>query len=332
MVLDLSALQEKPTESQGHGKPLLLPVADIIEDPNQPRKSFSEKKLKEMEASIRAKGVKVPISVKPHPEQSGKWIVNHGARRLRGSIMAEKETIPAFIDEAHDNFDQIIENLQRDDLEPMELALAIKDLMEKGHSQKEIASNLGKDSASITHILTLLDLPKCLDDAYRSGKSTSPKTLYELKAIYEKHPVHVEKWVSDNKEITRADVIELGDQMHVIETTGRIEDTNNPNFDIEGNLLADVAKNNNISDGNSESPPAAKPLNQDKPDTNKGLKLAKGNLPLIEVTYNKKSAFIDTKKKPSSDKRMFIRFFDEVDSESFEVLIKSCKLSRIVYE
>ena len=180
-----------------YGKPLDIPLADIEEDPDQPRKEFTPEAMQEMTDSIRARGVKTPVSVRTHPSKPGKWMLNYGARRYRGSHAAGRMTIPAFVDESHDDYDQVIENIQRDDLKPMELALFIKKRLDAGDQKKAIAKNLGKDGAIITQHLALIDPPACIEDAYSNGKCTSPKTLYELRGLHEKFPEQVEAWCAE---------------------------------------------------------------------------------------------------------------------------------------
>lgn len=217
MALDLSALEEKPAATgpavaaPPTGKPLDIPLAHIEEDPDQPRKEFTPEAMQEMTDSIRARGVKTPVSVRPHPAKPGKWMLNYGARRYRGSLAAGRESIPAFVDESHDDYDQVIENIQRDDLKPMELAFFIKKRLDAGDQKKAIAKNLGKDGAIITQHLALIDPPACIEDAYSNGKCVSPKTLYELRGLHDKFPEQVEAWCADAPEITRKMVAELAD-------------------------------------------------------------------------------------------------------------------------
>lgn len=213
MALDLSALEDKTVATQPTGKPLDIPLADIEEDPDQPRKEFSAEAMQEITVSVRIRGIKTPISVRTHPSKPGKWMLNYGARRYRGSIAAGRDTIPAFVDEAHDDYDQVVENIQRDDLKPMELALFIKKRLDAGDQKTVIAKNLGKDGAIITQHLALIDSPACVEDAYSNGKCTSPKTLYELRGLYEKFPERVEAWCTSAVEITRKSVAELADEL-----------------------------------------------------------------------------------------------------------------------
>jgi ParB family chromosome partitioning protein len=214
MALDLSALEEKPA-AQGSvspsGKPLDLFIFDVEEDPDQPRKEFTEEAMQDMIASIKARGVKTPVSVRPHPTKPGKWMLNYGARRYRGSIGAGKETIPAFIDEAHDDYDQVVENIQRDDLKPMELALFIKRKLDAGDKKGVIAKRLGKDAAAITRHMALIDPPACIEEIYITGKCVSPQTLSDLRNLHEKFPQQVEAWCGTSEDITRNTVLVLGD-------------------------------------------------------------------------------------------------------------------------
>ena len=88
---------------------LELDLSLIDEDPNQPRTEFDPVTLQELSDTIRLRGVKTPISVHPHPQIEGRFIINHGARRFRASILAKKKTIPAFIDTDYSKVDQMIE-------------------------------------------------------------------------------------------------------------------------------------------------------------------------------------------------------------------------------
>lgn len=213
MALDLSALEAKPTavtsDKDGStlmGKPMDLLLSDIEEDPEQPRKEFPEEAMREMTASVKLRGVKTPVSVRRHPVKSGKWLLNYGARRYRASVASGKKTIPAFIDETHDDFDQVIENLQRDDLKPMELALFIKKRVEAGDKKSDIAKVLGKDNSVVTQHLALIDPPVFIKELYQSGRCDSPRVLYTLRNLYDQHGNAVEIWCNSVDEITKSGV------------------------------------------------------------------------------------------------------------------------------
>jgi|GEM_PF-316234 len=211
MAIDFSALDE-PAPAEASGRPLMLNVADIDEDEDQPRTEFD---LTEMRASIRARlaagkpPIKQPISVKPNPNKPGRWLLNDGARRTRSCRAEEVEEIPGWVDADHDDYDQVLVNNQHDKLRPMELALFIKKKLEKGDSKGEIANRLGYDKAVITHHLALVDAPDCVVNAYRSGKTKSARTLYELRNAYERWPEQVDEWVASSSEVTRPQIAAL---------------------------------------------------------------------------------------------------------------------------
>ena len=110
----------------GGAGPQELPLDLIDEDPHQPRTAdnpgFSPESIAEIGETIKARGVKSPISVRENPDAPGRYLINHGARRYRGSKWAHKTTIPAFIDNDYNEADQVIENLQRNELTAREIA------------------------------------------------------------------------------------------------------------------------------------------------------------------------------------------------------------------
>ena len=116
---DISSLLNDPVNTEGAYVEIALDLID--EDIKQPRKHFDEKSLQEMAETIKTRGVKSPISVRPG-QIEGRYIINHGARRFRASKLAGRETIPAFVDNDYTMDDQVIENLQRDNLTAREIA------------------------------------------------------------------------------------------------------------------------------------------------------------------------------------------------------------------
>ena len=114
---DLAAL-DAPTLGT-NGQPLMLPVESIDEDPEQPRREFDANALHDLAETIRERGVRQPISVRPDFQRAGRWVLNFGARRVRASRLAGLTEIPAFIDTPADSYDQVIENEQREGLKPL---------------------------------------------------------------------------------------------------------------------------------------------------------------------------------------------------------------------
>lgn len=140
-------------------------VVAIKSSSRQPRKKFSDEKMEELVASIREKGVIQPILLRRIP--SGYQIVV-GERRWRAALKAGLKKIPALVREASDRETlelALIENLQREDLNPLEEAGAYRQLMEGfGLTQEEIAARVGKDRSTVTNILRLLRLPPFIQD------------------------------------------------------------------------------------------------------------------------------------------------------------------------
>ncbi|WP_349809673.1 ParB/RepB/Spo0J family partition protein (plasmid) [Xanthomonas hortorum pv. hederae] len=217
-MIDLSALEAKPTnESQPtaepDGRPFRVKVAEIERDPNQPRKEFPDAEIAELGDNIRERGVKQPISVKTHPTKPGKYQINDGELRWLATQYAKIDDIPVVVDEDFDDFDQVNANEKRFALRPMELAIFIKRKLSEGVKKGVIADRLGKKNTAITELLSLVDAPACVADAYSSGRCTSPKTLYELRGLAEKFPEQVQAWYDEGPDITRATVAKLGDAL-----------------------------------------------------------------------------------------------------------------------
>ena len=159
--------------------------------------------------TIAERGVRQPVSVRSHPEREGRWILNFGARRLRAARLVGKTQIPAFVDETADSFDQVIENEQRENLQPLELALFVQRQMRAGLSQAEIARRLGKTRGYLTFLGALIDAPDWLLDLYRSGRCRGMTELHELRGLHDENPQAVSAWLSNRDAISRGDLREL---------------------------------------------------------------------------------------------------------------------------
>lgn len=149
----------------------MLPIRLIDPNPDQPRRSFNEEALEELAASIRAVGVIQPIIVAPTGER---YRIIAGERRYRASRMAEQEEIPAIVrdwDQQRQMEAALIENLQRDDLNPIEEARGVRRLMdESGLTQEKIAERLGKSRPAVANLLRLLNLVDSVQQLVIEGK------------------------------------------------------------------------------------------------------------------------------------------------------------------
>ena len=204
---DLAALDTPAVDASG--VPLMLAIDAIDEDADQPRHEFDANALQELADTIRERGVRQPISVRPSLQQSGRWILNFGARRLRAARLAGLAQVPAFIDTTADDYDQVIENEQREGLRPLELAMFVHKRLARGDNQAEIAKRLGKSRQWVTLATAMIEPPDWLLDLYRQGRCRGMMELYELRRLHGEHPRYIEAWVSDRDSITRDSVAAL---------------------------------------------------------------------------------------------------------------------------
>jgi ParB family chromosome partitioning protein len=205
LPLDHLDLLDEPIAAVA-GTTSMLRIADIHEDPAQPRKEFDDEPLRQLADSIARRGVLQAVSVRPHPEQPGRWMLNFGARRLRASKLAGRTDIPATVNETATSYDQVIENEQREGLKPLELALFVRSRLALGETQAEIARNLGKSATLITMVCAMIDPPDWLMSAYRSGQCRGIAELYELRRLNEREPARVAEAIRQGGPITRATV------------------------------------------------------------------------------------------------------------------------------
>lgn len=161
---------ESPTEAApstiaaGQGV-AMVPVADIHPNPDQPRRHFTEDKLVELAASIAKHGLIQPIVVRPH---AGDFQIVAGERRWRAAQRAQVHEIPAIVrnfDDAETLEIALLENIQRQDLNPIEEAEAYRKLTEMfGHSAAELAEMVHKSRSHVANMMRLLELPPAIRD------------------------------------------------------------------------------------------------------------------------------------------------------------------------
>ena len=149
----------------------MLPIHSIDPNREQPRRTFDEAALNELAASIRAVGVIQPIIVAPNGDR---FTIIAGERRYRASRLAELDEIPAIVrdwDTQTRLEAALIENLQRDDLNPIEEAMGVRRLMDEvGLTQEKAAERLGKSRPAVANLLRLLTLPDAVRQMLVEGK------------------------------------------------------------------------------------------------------------------------------------------------------------------
>ena len=163
-----------PTEEKAADEVLNLEIRLIDPNREQPRRDFDEEALQELAASIQAVGVIQPIIVCREGER---YTIVAGERRYRAARLAGLEQIPAIVRdwEKQTRLEAaLIENLQRDDLNPVEEAMGVKKLMEEtGLTQEQAAQRLGKSRPAVANLLRLLTLPESVIRMLREGKLTA---------------------------------------------------------------------------------------------------------------------------------------------------------------
>jgi ParB family chromosome partitioning protein len=151
-----------------------LSMNSIVPNPNQPRKNFDEASLKELAASIEEHGLLQPILVRPIG--NGKYQIVHGERRWRACKLIGLETIKAEVRKLDDKQVleiQLIENLQREDLNPIDEAETFRRIVEElGYTHEELAKRISKSREYVTNKLRLLKLPDDIKKALQDGKIT----------------------------------------------------------------------------------------------------------------------------------------------------------------
>jgi ParB family chromosome partitioning protein len=203
-------------------------ITDIVPNPYQPRKEFSEESIDELAASIKKHGLLQPVVV---IKQDDKYILVAGERRLRAFKKLGKDKIKAIItDYTKEDLREyaLIENIQREDLNPIEIALSLYALIEEhGYTHEELAKNLGKSRTYITNMLRVLQLPQNVIKKVRNGEisfghakvlvSLPPEKIEDVVKKIEEKNLSVrdtEKLVRDLKkpknEEFNEDIVEIG--------------------------------------------------------------------------------------------------------------------------
>ena len=188
-----------------------IPLVQISPNPDQPRKTFTENELRDLAESIREKGVLVPIILRPVQNKSYLYEIVAGERRYRAAQMAGLSEIPALVKTlTNQNAMEIalIENVQRENLNPIEEAMGYKNLMEKcGYSIGDVSRLIGKSESYIRNLMRINSLPDSVKELVKSG---------ELSASHARTIA-----VSDNPEELAHDII--NNKMSVTDVQKRVK-------------------------------------------------------------------------------------------------------------
>jgi len=155
----------------------LVPVASLDPNPVQPRKHFDDEKLAELSSSIKARGLLQPIVVRRVAER---FQIIAGERRFRAAKLAGMDRVPALVRDTDDPLElALIENLQREDLTPLEEAEALSGLIDRhAYSHREVGELIGKSRPYVSNALALLRLPdRVKEELHREGRTVSRELL-----------------------------------------------------------------------------------------------------------------------------------------------------------
>ena len=187
-------------ESVGGLKFEELPTTAIRPNTRQPRRSFPEAGIKELAASIREVGILQPLVVRSTADG---FELIAGERRLRAAREAELDRVPVLIRQAGENESMelaLVENLQREDLNPLETAAAYQALMEGfGLSKEQLANRLGKSRAAVSNTLRLAQLPERIRGLLEEGKLTEGHARALLGLETEEQMVHLAQRIQDER-------------------------------------------------------------------------------------------------------------------------------------
>jgi len=197
--------QSLARSTQDHvGGQIELLLADVLEDPDQPRRNFDPTTLEELADSIKKRGVVQPIIVRPRNE-AGKYVIVMGARRYRASQLAGVKKIPAVIRiKPSDGYDQMIENIQRENLLHMDVARFIKQEMVRGQKPSDIALLLGKPRSWVSLYIGFFDIHEVIRERV---EELGIRVAYELQKAIEIDEVATLAYIKENESLTQRGVM-----------------------------------------------------------------------------------------------------------------------------
>jgi ParB family chromosome partitioning protein len=205
-LLDFDVAALKRSDTSAAGAPRELPVDRIEPDPDNVRRSFDETALDELAATIQADGLLQAITVREHPEKPGAYLVCYGERRLRAVQRLGHPTIKAVIVKDFDPYGQAIENLQREELNALDLAEFIRKREAAGDSRTTIAKRLGKPKSFISEIAQLSSAPEPIKRALQENRIPDARAAYVLTREYNANPEAVTQLLAGEGPVTRQQV------------------------------------------------------------------------------------------------------------------------------
>jgi ParB family chromosome partitioning protein len=232
---------DNATEELGSSSAVKLKLSEIEPNKNQPRKNFDEEALAELSHSIELHGVLQPLVVRPMPDGSYQLVA--GERRWRASRLAGLTEVPVVIKELTDAQVAeiaLVENLQREDLDPIEEALGYKELAEKfDYTQEEISNLVGASRPAIANALRLLTLPEEVITLVSKKELSAGHARALLTLEDDKAKIELAKLVI-KEDISVRETERLARKQIKVEPTGKKTKKRNPYYDEVEIALSDV--------------------------------------------------------------------------------------------
>src|SRR6202166_718375 len=198
---DVSALGRNVSASTG--KPREMPVARIEPGRDNIRKSFDEAPVLQLAETIKTDGLLQAITVRRNPHKKDYFIISYGERRFRAVCLLGHPTIAAVVDDNFDPYRQAIENLQREELDPLDIGDWVEKREPAAASRTTIAKRLGKPKSYISEIALLIKAPPAIREAFRSRRIPDIRSAYLLARRYDEDPAGVTTWLNGDSPITR---------------------------------------------------------------------------------------------------------------------------------
>jgi len=314
MGLDLSMLDDAPlgiVPANQVDVVLALRLDEVEEDADQPRRKFDAEDLESLAASIRQRGVQAPIIVRP--KAAGLYRIIHGSRRYRASKLAGKDTIPAIVKanvRLFDDYSQIIENRQRADLTPMEIAHFIEKRQKAGDSKGRIAEQLGMTAPSVTYHLTLLSAAEPILAAFSAGRITGAEQVYLLQRLYEKDPSAIECFMASADEVTKRMIRDLTAAINGNAINGEVTTTDSHTTEAASGSL-DIDNMRAISTDGSSVRRKSRLVEPADP--------TRFRRPALRATYDSQAVILLLFRRPRSPGYAFVKYEHDGGEEEVEL-------------
>lgn len=291
----------------------------IHEDPMNARRIYDSEKLKELAQSIDENGLTTPISLRDNPDKPGTYLLNNGHRRLRAIKLLKKNKIRSYIDNDFDEVQQLVDNIQHENIDPLSLAIWMAGYMKRFNvSRSDLARKLGKSPAWVTQVMAANDMKGVLLDAYNAGKIRDITTVAELVRTEKKDPEKVHALLESSDSISRSDLAILKPQQPVSAPNDPTEDrieSQDPLSEPSGGI-------------GDEKEVESSSLGEDAGKAAKTASMKKGRNCLL-VSYGKNLSTLLLDETPSSEEMAFIRTEEGLKQEVELSKLKMVRIARL---